>query len=59
VPQGRELVYSPRISLDRTQMQVEDKGGQPRAGHGGDGRDQEPASARIIKYLLSPRNVRV
>ena len=40
-PQGQELVYAARISLDRTQMQVEDQHGRSGARHGGDGRDQD------------------
>ena len=40
-PKGQELVYAARVSLDRTQMQVEDKTVQPVARHGGDGRDQD------------------
>ena len=40
-PKGQELVYSARISLDRTQMQVEDNLVNLFARHGGHGGDQD------------------
>ena len=40
-PKGQELIYAARVSLDRTQMEVEDKTRQSVARHGGDGRDQD------------------
>ena len=40
-PKGQELNYSARISLDRTQMQIDEQTGQPVARHGGDGGDQD------------------
>jgi len=52
-PKGQELVYAARISLDRTQMQVENKfvnlspGMAVRV-------EIKTGSRRIISYLLSP-----
>ena len=40
-PKGQELNYSARISLDRTQMQVDDRMSQSVAGHGGDRGNQD------------------
>ena len=40
-PKGQELNYSARISLDRTQMQIDDRIGQSIARHGGDGGNQD------------------
>jgi hemolysin D len=52
-PQGQELVYSARVSLDKTQMQVDD-----RLVNLGPGMavtvEIKTGSRRIIEYLLSP-----
>jgi hemolysin D len=52
-PQGQELVYAARVSLDRTQMQIED-----RIVNLGPGMavtaEIKTGSRRVIEYLLSP-----
>ena len=40
-PKGQELIYAARVSLDRTQMEVEDKTRQSLARHGRHRRDQD------------------
>ena len=40
-PKGQELVYAARVSLDRTQMQIENKTRQSVSRDGRDGRDQD------------------
>jgi len=52
-PKGRELVYSARVSLDRTQMQVEDKLVNLSPGMAVTV-EIETGSRRVISYLLSP-----
>ncbi|MBR0801660.1 HlyD family type I secretion periplasmic adaptor subunit [Bradyrhizobium jicamae] len=52
-PRGRELVYSARVSLDRTQMQVEDKMVDLSPGMAVTV-EIETGSRRVISYLLSP-----
>jgi hemolysin D len=52
-PEGQELVYSARVSLDRTQMQIDD-----RLVNLGPGMavtvEIKTGSRRVIEYLLSP-----
>jgi hemolysin D len=52
-PKGQELSYAARISVDRTQMQVEDKmvGLSPGMAVTA---EIKTGSRRIISYLLSP-----
>jgi hemolysin D len=52
-PKGQELVYSARVSLDRTQMQVEDKLVNLSPGMAVTA-EIKTGSRRIITYLLSP-----
>ena len=52
-PRGRELVYSAHISLDRTQMQVEDNVVNLSPGMAAT-IEIKTGSRRIISYLLSP-----
>ena len=52
-PKGQELVYAARISLDRTQMQVEDKMVNLSPGMAVTA-EIKTGSRRIIGYLLSP-----
>lgn len=52
-PKGRELTYAARISLDRTQMQVEDKLVKLSRGMAVTA-EIKTGSRRIITYLLSP-----
>lgn len=52
-PKGQELVYSARVSLDRTQMQVEDKLVSLSPGMAVTV-EIRTGSRRIITYLLSP-----
>jgi hemolysin D len=52
-PKGQELVYSARVSLDRTQMQVEDKFVNLSPGMAVTV-EVKTGSRRIITYLLSP-----
>jgi hemolysin D len=52
-PKGQELVYSARISLDRTQMQVDDKLVNLAPGMAVTV-EIKTGSRRIIDYLLSP-----
>ena len=52
-PKGQELVYAARISLDRTQMQVEDKLVNLAPGMAVTV-EIKTGSRRVISYLLSP-----
>jgi len=52
-PQGQELVYSARVSLDRTQMQVEDKTVSLAPGMAVTV-EIKTGQRRVIEYLLSP-----
>jgi hemolysin D len=52
-PKGQELVYAARVSLDRTQMQVEDKAVNLSSGMAVTV-EIKTGSRRIISYLLSP-----
>jgi len=52
-PKGQELSYAARISLDRTQMQVEDKLVNLSPGMAVTA-EIKTGSRRIIGYLLSP-----
>jgi hemolysin D len=52
-PKGQELAYAARISLDRTQMQVEDKLVNLSPGMAVTA-EIKTGSRRIIGYLLSP-----
>ena len=52
-PKGQELSYAARISLDRTQMQVEDKLVNLSPGMAVTA-EIKTGSRRIITYLLSP-----
>ena len=52
-PKGQELTYAARISLDRTQMQVEDKMVNLSPGMAVTA-EIKTGSRRIIGYLLSP-----
>jgi hemolysin D len=52
-PRGQELVYSARVSLDRAQMQVEDKLVNLSPGMAVTV-EIETGSRRVISYLLSP-----
>jgi len=52
-PQGQELVYSTRVSLDRTEMQVEDKVVSLAPGMAVTV-EIKTGQRRIIEYLLSP-----
>jgi hemolysin D len=52
-PQGQELLYSARISLDRTQMQVEDKIVSLAPGMAVTV-EIKTGQRRVIEYLLSP-----
>jgi len=52
-PQGQELLYAARVSLDRTQMQVEDKLVDLAAGMAVTV-EIKTGSRRVIEYLLSP-----
>ncbi len=52
-PQGQELVYAARISLDRTQMQVEDKLVNLTPGMAVTV-EIKTGSRRLIEYVLSP-----
>ena len=52
-PQGQELVYSARVSLDRTQMQIEDKLVNLAPGMAVTV-EIKTGSRRVIEYLLSP-----
>ncbi len=52
-PKGQELVYSARVSLDHTQMQVDDKLVNLTAGMAVTV-EVKTGSRRIISYLLSP-----
>jgi hemolysin D len=52
-PKGQELTYAARISLDRTQMQVEDKMVKLSPGMAVTA-EIKTGSRRIISYLLSP-----
>jgi hemolysin D len=52
-PKGQELIYAARISLDRTQMQVEDKQVNLSPGMAV-AAEIKTGSRRIISYLLSP-----
>ena len=52
-PKGQELSYAARISLDRTQMQVEDKRVELSPGMAVTA-EIKTGDRRIISYLLSP-----
>jgi hemolysin D len=52
-PQGQELVYAARVSLDRTQMQVEDKMVSLAPGMAVTV-EIKTGQRRVIEYLLSP-----
>ena len=52
-PKGQELTYAARISLDRTQMQIEDKMVNLTPGMAVTA-EIKTGSRRIITYLLSP-----
>lgn len=52
-PKGQELVYAARISLDRTQMQIENRSVQLSPGMAVTV-EIKTGSRRIISYLLSP-----
>ena len=52
-PQGQELVYSARVSLDRTAMQVEDKIVSLAPGMAVTV-EIKTGQRRVIEYLLSP-----
>jgi hemolysin D len=52
-PKGQELTYAARISVDRTQMQVEDKMVNLSPGMAVTA-EIKTGSRRIIGYLLSP-----
>ena len=52
-PQGQELVYAARVSLDRTRMQVEDKLVNLTPGMAVTV-EIRTGSRRVIEYLLSP-----
>jgi hemolysin D len=52
-PKGQELTYAARISLDRTQVQVEDKMVNLSPGMAVTA-EIKTGSRRIISYLLSP-----
>jgi hemolysin D len=52
-PKGQELVYTARVSLDRTQMQVEENLVNLSAGMAATV-EIKTGSRRIIDYLLSP-----
>ncbi|MDE5454258.1 HlyD family type I secretion periplasmic adaptor subunit [Bradyrhizobium sp. CSA112] len=52
-PQGQELVYSARVSLDRTQMQIEDKTVSLAPGMAVTV-EIKTGQRRVIEYLLSP-----
>jgi hemolysin D len=52
-PKGQELVYSARVSLDRTQMQIEDKLVNLSPGMAVTV-EIKTGTRKIISYLLSP-----
>jgi hemolysin D len=52
-PKGQELIYAARVSLDHTQMQVEDKTVNLSPGMAVTV-EIKTGSRRIISYLLSP-----
>jgi hemolysin D len=52
-PKGQELTYAARVSVDRTQMQVEDKKVNLSPGMAVTA-EIKTGSRRIISYLLSP-----
>jgi hemolysin D len=52
-PKGQELVYAARVSLDRTQMQVEDRLVDLTPGMAVTV-EIKTGSRRVIEYLLSP-----
>jgi hemolysin D len=52
-PRGQELLYSARISLDRTQLQIEDKQVNLSPGMAVT-TEIKTGTRRIISYLLSP-----
>ena len=52
-PRGQELLYSARISLDRTQLQIEDKQVNLSPGMAVTA-EIKTGARRIISYLLSP-----
>jgi hemolysin D len=52
-PKGQELVYAARVSLDRTQMQIEEKAVNLSAGMAVTV-EIKTGSRRVITYLLSP-----
>jgi len=52
-PQGQELVYSARVSLDRTEMQIEDKIVSLAPGMAVTV-EIKTGQRRVIEYLLSP-----
>ena len=52
-PKGQELIYAARVSLDRTQMQVEDKLVNLSPGMAVTV-EIKTGSRKIISYLLSP-----
>jgi len=54
-PKGQELNYAARVSLDRTQMQVEDKAVNLSPGMAVTV-EIKTGSRSIISYLLSPLN---
>ena len=57
-PQGQELVYAARVSLDKTQMQVEDKLVNLSPGMAVTV-EIKTGSRRVIEYLLSPLLLRM
>ncbi|MCB1392868.1 MAG: hypothetical protein KDJ71_06585 [Nitrobacter sp.] len=52
-PQGQELVYAARISLDRTHMQIDDRNAQLAPGMAVTA-EIKTGQRRVIEYLLSP-----
>jgi hemolysin D len=52
-PQGQELVYSARISLDRTNMQIDDRIVQLAPGMAVTA-EIKTGQRHVIEYLLSP-----
>jgi hemolysin D len=52
-PKGQEMVYAARVSLDRTQMQVEDRLVELAPGMAVTV-EIKTGSRRVIEYLLSP-----
>jgi hemolysin D len=52
-PEGQELLYSTRVSLDETKMQIEDRLVDPASGMAVTV-EIKTGTRRIIEYLMSP-----